>query len=266
MIAEWGLYLLTGAVAGVMAGLLGVGGGLVIVPALVFAFAARGFDASVLMHLALGTSLASIVFTSLSSLRAHHARGAVRWDVVQGLTPGIVAGTLGGAWLAGGLTAGLLRGIFVVFVFYVATQMLLGFKPRPSRQLPPRAGLWGAGGVIGTVSSLVGIGGGTLTVPFLGYCNVGLHQAIGTSAAVGLPIALAGSAGYVWAGWSQAGLPPGTLGFIHLPALAGVVVASVLTAPLGARLAHALPVPALKRVFAGLLYLIGLKMAWGLWS
>ena len=260
----WLLYVATGIFAGFLAGLLGVGGGLVIVPVLAFIFAAQGFPAAQIMHLALGTSLASIMFTSISSLRTHHAHGAVNWRVVRGITPGIVAGTLGGTVVAAQLSTTFLKMFFVVFLYYVATQMILNIKPKPSRELPGKAGMFGAGSVIGAVSSLVGIGGGTLSVPFMTWCNVKLHQAIGTSAAIGFPIAAAGAAGYVANGWALGTLPAYSLGFVYLPALAGLAVASVLTAPFGARLAHRLPVARLKKFFALLLYVLGTRMLFSL--
>lgn len=260
----WLLYVATGIFAGFLAGLLGVGGGLVIVPVLAFIFAAQGFPAAQIMHLALGTSLASIMFTSISSLRTHHAHGAVNWQVVRGITPGIVAGTLGGTVVAAQLSTTFLKVFFVVFLYYVATQMILNIKPKPSRELPGKAGMFGAGSVIGAVSSLVGIGGGTLSVPFMTWCNVKLHQAIGTSAAIGFPIAAAGAAGYVANGWALVTLPAHSLGFVYLPALAGLAVASVLTAPFGARLAHRLPVARLKKFFALLLYVLGTRMLFSL--
>lgn len=256
----WLLYLATGVFAGFLAGLLGVGGGLVIVPVLVFIFTAQHFPAEQVMHLALGTSLASIMFTSISSLRAHHAHGAVNWAVVRGLTPGIIAGTLGGTLVAAQLSTAFLKVFFVVFLYYVATQMIMNIKPKPSRELPGVMGMFSAGGVIGAVSSLVGIGGGTLSVPFMTWCNVKLHQAIGTSAAIGFPIAVAGAVGYIANGWALGTLPTYSLGFVYLPALAGLVAASVLTAPLGARLAHRLPVARLKGFFALLLYALGTRM------
>jgi uncharacterized membrane protein YfcA len=256
----WLLYLVTGVFAGFLAGLLGVGGGLVIVPVLVFIFTAQHFPAEQVMHLALGTSLASIMFTSISSLRAHHAHGAVNWVVVRGLTPGIIAGTLGGTMVAAQLSTSFLKVFFVVFLYYVATQMIMNIKPKPSRELPGVMGMFSAGGVIGAVSSLVGIGGGTLSVPFMTWCNVKLHQAIGTSAAIGFPIAVAGAVGYIANGWALGTLPAYSLGFVYLPALVGLVAASVLTAPLGARLAHRLPVAKLKKFFALLLYALGTRM------
>lgn len=259
-------YLLTGAVAGFFAGLLGVGGGVIVVPVLGMLFAGLGFPADEVLHLALGTSMAAILFTSISSLRAHHAHGAVLWPALRGLTPGVLAGTLLGAQLAARISSRALAIFFVVFMLFVAVQMLANFRPPPSRRLPGRFGLAATGLGIGAVSSLAAIGGGALTVPFLIWCNVRPHSAIGTSAAVGLPIAIGGSIGYVWNGWGHAGLPPGSLGFIYLPALGCILAASVLTAPLGARLAHRLPVRTLKRVFAGLLVLLAGKMLWSLFG
>lgn len=260
----WLLYLLTGSFAGVLAGLFGVGGGLVIVPILTFILTAQGQPTTHILHLALGTSLASILFTSLSSVRAHHGRGAVNWEAVKSITPGIMLGTLAGSWVAAKLSTDILKIIFVIFQYYVATQLLLDIKPKPHRQLPGNAGMFGVGSLIGGFSSLVGIGGGTISVPFLIWCNSATHTAIGTSAAIGFPIALAGTIGYVINGYSFA-LLQYSLGFVYLPALAGIVAASVLTAPLGARIAHSLPVSKLKKVFAILLLIIGTKMLMSLY-
>jgi uncharacterized membrane protein YfcA len=258
------MYILVGAVAGVLAGLLGIGGGLVIVPMLVFCFIRQGIPDAMIMHLALGTSLASIVFTAVSSFRAHHQRGAVHWDVVRKIVFGIFSGTFLGSCIAAQLSTRFLKGFFVVFLFYVAVQMLTNKKPQPSRQIPGHLGMFGVGNVIGAVSSLVGIGGGTLSVPFMIWCNMTVHHAIGTSAAVGFPIAIAGSIGYIANGLSVQGLPDYSLGYIYLPALSGIVVTSVLTAPLGVRLAHSLPVDRLKRVFALLLLVVGTRMLVGI--
>ncbi len=257
---EWVAYLVLGLLAGFVAGLFGVGGGLIIVPVLVFIFTAHQFSEQYVMHLALGTALASIVFTSISSLREHHAHGAVNWKVWREITPGVVIGTLLGSVLAAYLSAYFLKAFFVVFVFYVGTQMLLEIKPKPSRELPGLLGMFATGNVIGAVSSLVGIGGGTLSVPFMTWCNIKLHQAIGTSAAIGLPIAVAGTVGYVVNGLAVNNLPSYSLGFVYLPALGAVVAASILTAPLGAKLAHRLPVKKLKKYFALLLYSLGIRM------
>ena len=257
--SAWLLYLALGAFAGILAGLLGVGGGLVIVPLLTFIFTSQGLPPEHILHLALGTSLASIMFTSVSSLRAHHGRGAVNWAVVRNITPGIMVGTFSGSWVAAQLSTDVLKIFFVVFQYYVATQMLLDIKPKPHRQLPGAVALSGVGVMIGGVSSLVGIGGGSMSVPFMVWCNVAMRTAIGTSAAIGFPIALAGAAGYLVNGLS-AQLPPHSIGFIYLPALLGIAAASVLTAPLGARLAHSLPIDKLKKAFALLLLVMGTKL------
>ena len=262
---EWiALYLVLGLLTGFVAGLLGVGGGLLMVPVLTWAFLQQGFTPTYNIHLALGTSLATIVLTALSSLKAHHGHGAVDWGVVKRITPGIILGTLAGALVAAHLSDRGLKLFFTLFLFYAATQMLLGFKPKPTRGLPGWPGMTAAGGVIGVVSSWVGIGGGTLTTPFLTWCNVRMQAAIGTSSAVGLPIALAGALGYVVSGQTAQGLPAWSAGFVYLPAFAAIVATSWLTAPLGARCTHTWPVARLKRVFAGLLYVLGIRMAYGL--
>jgi len=264
MLSLWLTYVLVGCVVGVLAGLLGVGGGLVIVPMLDICFTVQKFPHDSLMHLALGTSLASIMFTSISSFWNHHKRGAVRWDVVRRVTPGILAGTFAGSCVAAVMSTEFLKIFFVIFLFYVSFQMFADKRPNPSRNFPGLPGMFGVGGVIGVVSSLVGIGGGSLSVPFMIWCNLAVHQAIGTSAAIGFPIAVAGTLGYIYNGFNANGLPPHSLGYIYLPALIGIVGASMLTAPLGVRLAHALPVSKLKRGFAMLLLIMGIRMLYKL--
>ena len=260
MLTLYLVYLALGAVAGILAGLMGIGGGLVIVPMLVFCFTGLGIPHEHIMHIALGTSLASIIFTSISSFMAHHRRGAVHWDVVCRIVPGIITGTLVGAYIASLLTTDLLKGFFGIFLFYVAIQFLLDKKPKPTRELPGMVGMFSMGNVIGIVSSLMGIGGGTLSVPFMIWCNISVHNAIGTSAAIGFPIAIAGTIGYILTGLSVANLPSSSVGYVYFPALLGIVCASMLTAPLGVRLAHWLPVSKLKRIFAVLLLVVGTKM------
>ncbi|MBI5330510.1 MAG: sulfite exporter TauE/SafE family protein [Betaproteobacteria bacterium] len=247
-----------------MAGLLGVGGGLIMVPFLTWAFAVQAFSPDYNIHMALGTSLAVIVLTSVSSLREHHAHGAVDWSLVRRITPGILIGALAGALVSVAWSDRGLKLFFTAFLFFAATQMLFGLRPKASRSLPGWGGMTAAGAVIGLVSSWVGIGGGTLSVPFQIACNVGMHRAIGASAAIGFPIAVAGALGYALAGRGVAGLPEWSLGFLFLPALAGIAAGSWLTAPVGARLAHRLPVARLKKIFAGFLYLLGVKMLYGL--
>jgi uncharacterized membrane protein YfcA len=260
----WAAYLAVGAMAGFLAGLLGVGGGLIIVPSLIFLFNSQHFPQTHLLHLALGTSLASIMFISVSSLRAHHAHGAVNWNIVRRIAPGIVVGTLLGSGLAAQLSSSFLALFFAVFVSFAATQILLDIKPKPSRQLPGRAGTFLVGIIIGIIFSLVGGGGAILSVPFMLYCNIKTHDAIGTSAAIGFPIAISGAAGYILTGLAQENLPPLSLGFIYLPALLGLMVTSVFTAPFGAKLTHRMPVERLKKVFAVFLYIIAAKMLAGL--
>lgn len=258
---EWVLaYLALGAVVGFMAGLLGIGGGGIMVPVLTALFAAQGVAQAHLVHLALGTSMAAIVMTAVSSLRTHHQHQAVLWPVVWRITPAILVGTFIATWLAALLPTRALAIFFSCFMAYVSLQMVLNIKPKPNRQLPGVAGLSLAGLTIGSISALVAIGGGSLTVPFLSWCNVRMQQAIGTSAAVGLPIALAGALGYMINGWSASGLPAFSLGYVSLPAVVLISGVSFFTAPVGARLAHRLPVATLKKAFAGLLLLLSLKM------
>ena len=255
-------YLLTGAIAGLMAGLLGVGGGLVIVPALAWLFATQGFDGASLMHFAVGTSLAVIVPTALSSLFAHHRRGSVDWTTVKRLTPGIVLGALAGAALARQLSSNGLAVFFGLFEIAVAVQLFIGAQPGGHRPLPGRPGMGVAGSVIGLVSALLGIGGGTLTTPFLVWNGVDIRRAVGTSATCGLPVALAGAAGFAIAGLDTPVQPGLNTGFIVWPAMAAITLASVLLAPTGAALAHRLPRRVLQRVFAAFLLLVGGRMLW----
>lgn len=254
------IYLALGAVVGFFAGLLGVGGGGIMVPALTALFAAQGLPFEHLVHVSLATSMAAIVVTSASSLRAHQRHGAIQWPIVKGITPGILVGTFGAALIAAYIPSLALAIFFVVFMAYVAVQMWLNIKPKPSRQLPSPLGLTGVGLVIGGISALVAIGGGSLSVPFMTWCNVKIQQAIATSAAIGLPIAIAGTIGYLVSGWGVQGLPPYTFGFIYLPAALTIALVSFFTAPLGAKLAHRLPVATLKKLFALLLIGLSLKM------
>lgn len=254
------IYLALGIFAGFTAGLLGVGGGLIIVPVLSALFINQVFDKTIVMHLAIGTSLATIIFTSISSVWAHHKRGAVRWVDVVRLTPGIILGAWMGATIAGVISTSGLQLFFGLFELYVAIQMTLNITPKPHRSLPAKPGMFMAGNVIGSISSIVGIGGGTLTVPFLTWCNVNIREAVASSAACGLPIAIAGVIGFIVTGWNDAALPSGSFGFVYVPALLGIVAMSVLFAPLGAKVAHAIPTKQLKRVFAILLYILAFNM------
>lgn len=263
----WLAYLGLGMFSGVFAGMLGVGGGLVMVPTLAMLFAAQpGFPQTEILHLALGTAMGTILFTSIASLRAHHKHGAVLWKVFYQITPGILLGTLAGSLLAAKIPTKPLALFFTAFVCFVALQMALNLKPKPTRELPGPGGIFAVGASIGAVSALVAIGGGALTVPFLSWCNVRVQNAIGTSAAVGFPIAVGGSLGYVFNGWGHIDLPAWSLGYLYLPALLWLIPASMLTAPLGAKLAHRLPVAVLKRIFAGLLIGLAVKMLWNIFA
>ncbi len=253
-------YLVLGAAAGVLAGLFGLGGGIVVVPGLYFLYLRHGFASEICMHLAVGSSLAAVVCTSIASAIAHHRHGAVRWPVVRRLSPGIVAGAALGAALAEHAPGTLLRTFFGLFELLVAIQLALASRPAAHRELPGTGSMWALGSGIGALSSLLGIGGGTLTVPLLVWCNVPIHQAVGTSAACGLPIALAGAIGFVAAGWGATGLPAGTSGYVYWPAVLAIVAGSAFLAPLGAHLAHALPVATLRRLFSIVVALIGLRM------
>lgn len=254
-------FLLLGACTGFAAGLLGLGGGMLLVPFITMLLTMHGFPPDDIVKMAISTSLATILFTSLSSVRAHARHGAVRWPIVRTLTPGIIVGTILGAHVASWLPGSLLAIGFGLFVGAMATQMFLHRPIRSARTLPGSAGMIGAGGAIGVLSALVGAGGGFLTVPFLTRSNVPIHQAVATSAACGFPIALAGTVGYILAGWER-DLPAGAIGYIYLPALATIAVTSVLTAPLGARVAHATSVDRLRRLFALLLYVLAAYMMW----
>ena len=260
---ELAAYLATGATAGLLAGLLGVGGGIIVVPALVWLFAEEGFLPDWTFHLAVGSSLAALIGTGIASAYSHHRRGAVRWDLMRALAPWIVLGAGFGSAVAGLLDAVWLRRFFGLFLLYVGTRMLWRRSRDDVRGFPGAfvTGLVGAG--IGSMSALLGIGGATLTVPFLTRSGLGVRQAIGTSSACGLPIALAGALGFVLVGWGREGLPPGSTGFVYWPAVVGILLASVPAAPLGARLAHSLPLVVLKRIFAALVLMIGLKMLLG---
>jgi uncharacterized membrane protein YfcA len=261
----WWAYLAIGVTVGFLAGLFGIGGGMIMVPMLVFVFTAKGFPAEHMMHLSLATSMATIVFTSLSSVRAHHRHDAVDWAVAPAMARVMVVAALASTLIAVFFQTRPLSIFFTGFMFYAATQMFIEVKARPSRQLPGAAGLFGVGAGIGALSSVLAAGGAFLSIPFLAWCNVPLKRAIGTAAANGFPIAAAGTAGYVLNGLRADGLPEGSLGFVYLPALAIIVLASMPTAPLGARLAHRLPVRRLRIVFALMLFAIALRMLWNLW-
>ncbi len=262
---DWGLILillLMGTAGGFAAGLLGIGGGMVLVPFITMIFTAKQFPPQVVVHMAIATSLATILFTSLSSVRAHHKHGAVLWPVVARLAPGIVIGSWIGPWIGKQLDTSAMAMVFAIFVACSATQMLRNAQPHASRALPGTPGMLAAGGTIGVVSGLVGAGGGFLSVPFMSWCNVKVHNAVATSAALGFPIALSGTLSNIFWGWNEPGLPQYSLGYIYLPALVVIAAASMTMAPLGARAAHRMPVKRLKRIFAFVLYALAAYMLW----
>jgi uncharacterized protein len=254
----WWAYLALGVFVGFFSGLLGIGGGSAMVPVLAFVFAAKGFDDPV--HLALGTAISTMLFTSAASVRSHDLHDAVNWRALRAMAPGVLGGTFGGALLAGRLDVRLLSIAFTALIYYFAFQMLRTHTPRVERALPGAAGMSSFGAFIGFISSLSATGGASLVVPFLVKRNLAMHEAIGTAAAVGWPIAAAGAVGYVIAAHGAAGLPPYSLGYIYLPALAGVAVASVLVAPLGAAIAHRTPGKTLKKLFALVLFALATTM------
>ena len=258
MVAE---LLVLGVVVGFLAGLLGVGGGMMMVPFMTFLLTQRGVEPGLAVKMAIATSMASILFTSISSVRAHRKLGAVRWDIARAMAPGIVVGGLA----AGAGAFALLKGQglalgFAIFIGYTALKMLRDQKPRPGRQMPGAAGIAGVGAGIGFISGLVGAGGAFLSVPFMTWCNVPPRHAVGTSAALGFPIALSATAGYVISGWGLAPALPGAWGYIYLPALAIVAAASMSLAPLGARVAQSINVLLLKRLFAVMLLALAASM------
>lgn len=260
---ELGLYLAFGSLAGVLSGLFGIGGGVVIVPFLVWFFSIRGFPPNSAMIMAVATSLATIVVTSVSAVYAHHRLGAVRWDTVSRLSPGILIGSVIGSIIADRLPAHWFKLIFALFLLYVAARLLIDVKTKSDQSRTPSGWLYSAAGLgIGAVSSILGIGGGTLSVPFLVRCHFPIRNAVAISSACGFPIAVAGSLTYIALGWEKPVLPAWSLGYVYLPAFAGIVATSILFAPLGAELAHRLPTRKLRRMFAIVVLIVGVKLFW----
>ena len=251
------VYLLAGVVAGLLGGLFGLGGGAIVVPVLIYSFTLSGYEQSVLTHMAIGTSLATIVVTSLSSVYTHHRRSAVLWRVFTWMAPGIGLGVIAGGLLATALSGSLLQALFGIFLIAVGLQMAFSATPKPHRELPGPVASSGSAAGIGFVSGIFGIGGGSLTVPFLAYCNVDITRAIGTSAALGFPIAILGALTYIVRGWAAPELPGGAFGYVFLPAFLGITLTSIPAARLGASLAHRLPAQSLERLFALMAFLLG---------
>ena len=259
------IYALTGAFVGFIAGLLGIGGGMTLVPILAALFSAQALSADHIVHMALATAMASAAFTSSASVREHHKHGGVDWTIVKTMVPGMMTGSLLSTFASGWLTQRTLAIAFAIIVFTAATQMLLGKKPHAARTMPGPMPSFVIGLCIGTISGLVSAGGTFLIMPVMLYCGVAMHTAIGTGAAIGIPVTIIGTLGYIASGWRVSDLPEYHLGFVYLPALAALVAISVLTAPAGARLARRLPVTTLKRIFALLMYVLAAKMAVSYW-
>lgn len=265
----WWVYLLVGTVIGFMSGLLGVGGGMILVPIMLYVFGLQGPEAGFppdhLMHMSLATAMATIPFTTASSVRAHHARGGIGWEIVRGMLPGLALGALLATVVAGKVPGRPLAIFFAGFIFYAATSMFFDLKPKGTRALPGWLGLGFTGTVISFLSTFLAAGAAFLTIPFMAWCNVPLKRAVGTAAAIGFPLGLIASVGYIYAGLQAGPLPRHSLGFIYLPALAMIVAPSMLTAPLGASLSHRMPVKQLRMVFAFTLYVIAVRMIISLW-
>lgn len=256
-------FALIGLVAGYLAGFLGIGGGFVVVPALTWLFLRQDATAPLAIHMAVATSLATMLVTSLSSILAHHRRGAIRWPLVRSLAGGLMVGAVAGALLADALAADSLGRVFGVFALLAGAQLILGRKPTGEKPLPGQPGLTGVGLLIGAISSLIGIGGGALTGPWQMWHGIRAQNAVATSAACGYPIAVAGTLSFVVLGL-DAGTPGGALGYVHLAAFAGIALTSALAAPLGAATVHRLPPLVVRRIFGGFLCLVGLRMLAGL--
>ena len=254
------LYLLLGAAAGLLSGLFGIGGGIIIVPVLVYSFSLINFPEAIIMQMALGTSLATIIVTSYSAAKAHHKRKNLLWPVLHKLIPGLLLGSLLGGIAAHYLSPSILKMAFAVFIFFIALRMWFELKPKPSGSLPKNAILFALTSVIGTVSALFGIGGGSLVVPLLTWCQLPPRQCIGTASATGVAVAITGSFGFLATGFQVEGLPQWSLGYIYLPAFFGIVISSTLFVRFGASLASHLSPLLLKRGFAVLLFVVAINM------
>ena len=253
-------YLCLGGVVGFMAGLLGIGGGGIMVPILTSLFLLQGVPVDNVVHLALGTSMAAIIITSISSMRAHHKRGMVQWNIVRQISPGIAVGAFSATFLIVYLNSVAASLFFAIFMAYVSVQMFLDIKPKPTRTLPSRLWVSSAGVVIGAISSMVSIAGGSLSVPYMSWHNIDMKKAISTSAAIGVPIAIVGSIGFMVNGFEVSIDLPYTVGFINVLAVFCVSIVSYFLAPVGAGFAHRLPTKILKKIFAVLLLCLSLKM------
>lgn len=261
---EYSVYAAIGALIGFFSGLLGIGGGAVQTPLTILAFESQGLPREHIAHIAVATGVASIAFTAVASTLAHHRHGAVDWQLLRRLSPGLIVGGFFGGYLAQLLPTAWLGAVLAVFIGYAALAMAFDLRPPPQRGLPGPVGLAVVGLCVGTLSTLVGAGGAALLVPVLAWYNLPFRRIVGTAAGIGLPIAITGTIAHVLGGLGEAGLPPGSVGYVWLPALVPFGIASMLFAPLGARLSHQVPVRTLRRVFAATIFLLALRMAWSL--
>ena len=261
LISDILMLMLCGAISGYLAGLLGIGGGMILVPFMILVFGHLGFNPEVIVHMAIATGMATILFTTSSAIWAHHKHGSVDWKLVVALSPGMIFGGLvGGSELFEALKTSWLSLFFALFIVYSSIQMLLNKKPKPGRELPGPVGLFGFGTFAGALASLVGAGGAFITVPFMLWCNVKPHNAMASSSGLGFPIAAAATLGYMYGSWGNPNLPAGSLGFVYLPAVACIVAVSIFTAPIGAKMARKLNVGQLKRVFGVMLLFLAAFM------
>ncbi len=255
------MLMLCGSISGFLAGLLGIGGGMILVPFMILVFNHLGFSQEVIVHMAIATGMCTILFTTSSAIWAHHKHGSIDWKLVAALSPGMIfGGLIGGSELFEALKTSWLSLFFAVFIVYTSIQMLLNKKPKAGRDLPGALGLFSFGGFAGALASLVGAGGAFITVPFMLWCNVKPHTAMATSSGLGLPVAAAATLGYMYGSWGNPNLPAGSMGFVYLPAVACIVVVSIFTAPFGAKLARKLDIAQLKRVFGVMLLLLAAFM------
>jgi uncharacterized membrane protein YfcA len=254
------LYLLIGIIAGTLSGMLGIGGGLMVIPLLAWLLKLQGVSNVLIMHMAAGTSLSVMIFTTFSSLYGHTKRGVKVWNIYRRLILGIIFGTFLGAIFEHFLHSDILEIIFAIFIFIVAIRMLLALKTKASRTLPGHLGMFGMALVIGGKSGLLGLGGGTITIPFLTYCNVPVRNTIAVSAACGFTIAFIGTISYILTGQHATNLPAWSLGYIYLPAFLGIVLTAPLCAQLGAYFSHKIPKQVLTRILGGVLLILAIKM------
>ncbi len=255
------MLMLCGSISGFLAGLLGIGGGMILVPFIILVFNHLGFNQEVIVHMAIATGMATILFTTSSAIWAHHKHGSIDWRLVASLSPGMIfGGLIGGSELFEALKTSWLSLFFAIFIVYTSIQMLLNKKPTAGRDLPGVIGLFSFGTFAGALASLVGAGGAFITVPFMLWCNVKPHTAMATSSGLGLPVSLAATIGYMYGSWGNPNLPSGSLGFVYLPAVACIVIVSIFTAPFGAKMARKLNVAQLKRVFGIMLFFLAAFM------